>query len=94
MTVPTTPHVMAPSPSVAASPTNLSDDANDDDEEEEAPVFHSILSRVLQIRKGWLEGLKVSCSRWQRDTTDSLSQSTWTHQLLKVKRILAKYHNI
>jgi hypothetical protein len=29
---------MAASPSVFASPTALSDDANDDDEEEEAPV--------------------------------------------------------
>jgi hypothetical protein len=37
MTVSATPHVMAASPSVPASPTTLSDDANDD-VEEEAPV--------------------------------------------------------
>jgi hypothetical protein len=50
-----TPPAMATSPSVAASPTSLSDDSNDD-EEEDAPVS-SFYCRVYFESEVWLEGL-------------------------------------
>jgi hypothetical protein len=57
MTVPT-PHVMAASPSVGASPTSLSDDANDD-EEEEAPVSSLYCRVYFKSEKAGSKDLRV-----------------------------------
>jgi hypothetical protein len=58
MTEPTTPHVMAASPSVGASPTSLSDDANGDEEEE--PPVSSLYCRVyFESEKAGSKDLRV-----------------------------------
>jgi hypothetical protein len=62
MTVSTTPHVMAASPSVVASPTSLSDDASNDannDEEEEAPVSSLYCRKYFESEKAGSKDLCV-----------------------------------
>jgi hypothetical protein len=51
MTMPTTPHVMAASPSVAASLTTLSDGDAKDDVDEEAPSPVSIVACTLKQKR-------------------------------------------